>query len=393
VRDTITVALSDPIDPGHAPVPRTEAERWLFAQLYETLIRVDCRGRPLPGLARSWESAAGSRWTFTLRDDARFWDGAPVTARDVVGAWRGRDSTLARSVTIIGDRVFSVAAPDEALQPFAEPALAVTKPAPGGWPIGTGAHWVTGGDTGAPDELWARPVPGASLPALRLIMVLTPAGVRDALDAGADIVLTGDGAALEYAGTSPAYLDIPLEWTRTYVLLAAAQRTPGVGDIRLESLRQALHLDVRPAELDGGERPWFTDLAACPSPPPLTKGADRRRGDWIARPHVVYDRTDGSAADLAARLIGLGVLGPAAVAAGFVPDAFTSALRAGGDAAYVVSLPRRVYDPCRAARELPAWVFTGTVTPLLDVRAHAVVRRSAPRLRIDWDGTPRFTTP
>src|SRR2546430_16759011 len=39
-----------------------------ISELYETLIRVDCAGRVLPGLAQSWEGS-GDRWTFTLRDD------------------------------------------------------------------------------------------------------------------------------------------------------------------------------------------------------------------------------------------------------------------------------------------------------------------------------------
>jgi ABC-type transport system substrate-binding protein len=54
-RDTVTIALTGPIDPAHAPVPRDDAERVVFAHLYETLIRVDCAGRVLPGLAGSWE--------------------------------------------------------------------------------------------------------------------------------------------------------------------------------------------------------------------------------------------------------------------------------------------------------------------------------------------------
>src|SRR2546426_9242355 len=46
----------------------------------------------LPGLAATWEQAPGDRWAFTLRDNARFWDGAPVTARDVLASWRSHDA-------------------------------------------------------------------------------------------------------------------------------------------------------------------------------------------------------------------------------------------------------------------------------------------------------------
>ena len=69
-RDTVRLAVTDPLDPGHAPLPRNDAERLVFGQLYESLIRVDCQGRPLAGLAATWEEAPGDRWAFTLRDNA-----------------------------------------------------------------------------------------------------------------------------------------------------------------------------------------------------------------------------------------------------------------------------------------------------------------------------------
>ena len=60
-RDTVRLAVTDPVDPGHAPLPRNDAERLVFGQLYESLIRVDCQGRPLAGLAATWEEAPGDR--------------------------------------------------------------------------------------------------------------------------------------------------------------------------------------------------------------------------------------------------------------------------------------------------------------------------------------------
>src|SRR5256885_1218657 len=157
-RDEVAVPLADPIEATHAPLPRNDAERFVFAELYETLIRVDCAGRVLPGLAQSWE-ASGDRWTFTLRDDARFWDGAPVTARDVLASWRARDSAFAQSATVVSDRTIAVRPPVAPVQPLADPALAVTKRAPGGdWPIGTGGHWVSATD--ATGVLTAVPVRG-----------------------------------------------------------------------------------------------------------------------------------------------------------------------------------------------------------------------------------------
>ncbi|MEV8227715.1 ABC transporter substrate-binding protein [Streptomyces sp. NPDC079167] len=55
--------------------------------LYETLTtyRGDDLRTPVPGLAASWsDSGDGQSWTFTLREDARFSDGTPVEASDVV---------------------------------------------------------------------------------------------------------------------------------------------------------------------------------------------------------------------------------------------------------------------------------------------------------------------
>src|SRR2546422_3880900 len=132
-RDTVRLAVTDPVDPGHAPLPRNDAERLVFAQLYEPLIRWDCQGRPLAGLANAWEqTAGGGGWAFTLRDNARFWDGAPVMARDVLAAWRSHAADLARAVTVTGDRTLTVAGAGIPLQRFARPAPAGAQPPPGG---------------------------------------------------------------------------------------------------------------------------------------------------------------------------------------------------------------------------------------------------------------------
>jgi hypothetical protein len=385
--DTLSVALPEPVDPAHAPAPKNDTERLVFRQLYETLIRVDCTGHVLPGLARSAERSARDAWTFTLRDEARFWDGAPVTARDVVAAWRARDEALAQSVTIIDEHTLTVRQTDTPFQPFADPALAVSKPAPGGgWPIGTGAHWVTGAPASGPDLLWAYPVPPATRPVLKLASVVAPR-LREALDEGADLLLTGDPTVLEYAGTRPGHRDVPLEWHRTYVLLAPGRTNSGFAAIRRESLREAVHLDARPAEPPGDAKFWFADLRSCGLPQVRdAEPAPRRQ-------RVVYDQTDRSAADLAARLVGLGAVGPHAVATGLAPSAFAATLETGRDAAYVLALPRRVFDVCRAARELPPWSPSGTIEPLVDVRWHAVARRGVARLSVDWDGTLRLAAP
>jgi hypothetical protein len=384
-RDTIAVAVTEPVDPAHAPVPRNDAERLAFANLYETLIRVDCAGRLLPGLAQSWEQSAGERWTFTLRGDARFWDGAPVTARDVLASWRATDPLLARTATATGERTVTVASPGASLERLADPALAVTKPAPGGgWPIGTGDYWATNADGETPAVLWARAVPGVARPVLKLTTVAANSA-RDALDEGVDLLVTSDPAAREYAGTRPEYIDAPLDWNRSYVLLAPSGNALNLAGLRRESLPQAVRVEGRPAEgVDGGPF-WFEDLHACDLRAVRDTTAPRP-----ARRRVVYSQADRGAADLAARLVGLGVLGQGAVATGLSPGAFELALRAGNEAAYLIPVQRRVFDRCRAALELPAWSGGARIVPLIDTRSHALLRRGLPRLAIDWDGTLRF---
>lgn len=51
--------------------------------LYDGLVQLDAKFQPQPDLATSWENPDPKTWIFHLRDDAKFWDGTPVTADDV----------------------------------------------------------------------------------------------------------------------------------------------------------------------------------------------------------------------------------------------------------------------------------------------------------------------
>lgn len=69
------------LDPLYATGPEAE----IAALLFRRLTRLGPAGTLLPDLARSWEAAEDGRaWTFRLRADAQWEDGAPVTADDVV---------------------------------------------------------------------------------------------------------------------------------------------------------------------------------------------------------------------------------------------------------------------------------------------------------------------
>ena len=60
---------------------------FVLGHINEGLVRYGRRGRLMPGVAESW-TLLSDRIEFKLRDDARWEDGTPVTARDFVYAWR-----------------------------------------------------------------------------------------------------------------------------------------------------------------------------------------------------------------------------------------------------------------------------------------------------------------
>ena len=122
-----------------SPTPisaRTQADRDLVALVFRGLVRLGPDDSVLPDLAERWTiGEGGKRWTFVLREDARWHDGQPVTSEDVaftVRALRAPGSTSPaaaawrRVVATVLDRRtvrFELAAPaagflDAALQPL-----------------------------------------------------------------------------------------------------------------------------------------------------------------------------------------------------------------------------------------------------------------------------------
>lgn len=79
-------AEPDSIDPG---LNTTISGSKLLRHLFEGLVRLDADCNPEPGTAVAWEhDEDASTWTFTLRDDAVWSNGDPVTAGDFVFAYR-----------------------------------------------------------------------------------------------------------------------------------------------------------------------------------------------------------------------------------------------------------------------------------------------------------------
>jgi hypothetical protein len=302
-----------------------------------------------PGLAAEWTGdPTGRRWIFTLRQSPHPPNRAPLTAAGVVSSWHGRrgavDALGIDSAVALDDGRLSVtlrATPDSAPRLFADPALSV----PSG-PI--------------------------------LDFQVAPDGdPRDALDRGADLVVTRDPAVVGYVANRPDFTTFPLPWSRTYVLLQPA------GGFRIwilgvDSVRRSLARDVAQADARAAEpsfwRPQcpYTDLSYV-MPPPIS-------------PRIVYPRDDKVARGLAERIVALTRDTVPLRSAGLNPAEFAAAVRDQHDRGYVLGLPRQVPAPCHESAALPAGAG---IQPLIDTRAHAIVRRGAPPLTVDWDGTIR----
>jgi ABC-type oligopeptide transport system substrate-binding subunit/serine/threonine protein kinase/predicted ATPase len=84
----LRLALEQPLtlDPG---MVADDGSKFVAAQLYEGLVRIGRDYNVLPAAASRWEvTDDGTLYTFYLRTDARWSDGAPLTAADFEFAWK-----------------------------------------------------------------------------------------------------------------------------------------------------------------------------------------------------------------------------------------------------------------------------------------------------------------
>lgn len=86
--ERITLRLAANTQSGGYPTPYGAIRgpgRLVSTYIFDTLAFPDVTGSPKPWLAKSWESTPdGLTWTFRLQENAKFHDGMPVTADDVV---------------------------------------------------------------------------------------------------------------------------------------------------------------------------------------------------------------------------------------------------------------------------------------------------------------------
>lgn len=447
----IAVGLSAPVDPSRAPVPRTSSERLVFRQLYQTLVDLACDGRVIPQLAETWRADDdGRRWTFTLNAGAVDWDGRPVSAADVAESWsRAAPSAAADPMT----RFVSMSVRDphtlsvELNEPvtigfFAHPALAVsTGPGEGGWPRGTGPYRPASanshGETSRGGPLLLEPVPtrDGETSGPRLEFRSLRGDPRNALDAGLDLLIATSPAVVDYARSVPSLRAVPLAWSRSYLLVVEGA---GVGADSAEgedpatwpafrvrrppeTVLEGLARDV----VGGGARPARTvtdELTACgagdsarASAESASTGDARVAGTFRAterQPRIAYGAADPVARALAERLVALALrpersegrwlaeaapelaaAGASVRATGLPPRALAARLRAGMDAATVVSIAR---GPSAACGDPPVLTAPSersgprVIVPLVETRSTLIARRGVGGVAIDGTGTLRL---
>jgi extracellular solute-binding protein (family 5) len=410
------------------PRSSTEVDRLVRAQTYETLVRLNCEGRAYPGLAASWVRAADQRWTFTIRKDAHFWNGAQVTARDVVASWRATGDSIggpafrvAANASILDDHRVVVMLEDSEPALLADPSLAISRVSAGtGVPEGTGPYRLDGPpslDSQAGVVLFPT-TPGTPRVALRSIGATSG---RDAIDAGIDLLITGDMTAVSYAAARNDLSVAPLAWDRTYALFrphaASVGDSSGVigAEFGASLARDAVRADARAAQPPH----WWSNSQRChttvaPTIPPaeFSRRVVYRRADQIGRALAerlvalaATDATSGKATSALDAVVPELRAGAAqrVTSAGLSDEEFAAALHAGVDLAYVADLSTYVASPCDAIAALMQavpWLVRAAadstprsptvdrgIMPLVDTRRRAIFKRDRFSFAIDQDGS------
>ena len=427
----LVLALGEAVAPSHAPVPTNDAERTVFANLYETLTRVTCTGELGPGLAESWVRHDGDRrWRLRLRAGAVFWDGTPVTPETVIAAWN-RNQELARitgrpgpslwidsggqSLVAIDERTLEIhlAEPQDQLpRLLAHPALAVAIRRDGWlWPVGSGPCRLAA-DTDLPlPDLVCRPnlhhpeAPAWDQFSFRILAETDP---RDLMQSGVDLAVIRNRHAAAYYHEIDGIHSAPLPWDRIYVLLI-----PPGANLNGPATARAVSDAACPAE----SRPW-ADLdfhgcrgAKCPplhgpdidlvtpllDPDPAVTVLNERR--------LYHPADDPDARALAERAV---AFAPAEFALQPADAASLSlALQRADAAGYLVRLNANYPTACHTIAALLAradWLRSGTADPadvctaanelthnhwaipLIQTRARLIWRSPVVGLRLTHDG-------
>lgn len=331
---TFVFALTEPVEPGHAPVPHNRAERVVFAQLYETLVNVACDGTVTPGLAVNWACTNDSTtWVFTLREGARLWDGTRVTAETVRRSWAANEAdeaatgtaspwswinARAASITAVDGRRLAIQLPEpQARFPLllAHPAAAVAIRQPGWtWPVGSGPCRLRASDPAPRPDLNCRPNPAhpAQPQWKSLVFRVTPGtDPRDLVTTDMDLALIQHLDTVRFFAEAPGFSTQPLPWDSLYLLVCPPDLNPEGGAPWTTAAAQLQpDRDVTDVAARGWDHIMFpaSQAGACPqlsgpvaprqSAPVNSDLPDRHLDGKV----IAYPRSRAGAAELAARL-------------------------------------------------------------------------------------------
>jgi hypothetical protein len=392
--DTVTVVVFDKIDLAHAPAPRNREERFVFSHLYETLVRVDCRGVVQPALAKSWKKASDG-WYLELQEDAHFWDNVMVTMDDVKASLEPaiRDGLAMGPIDVV-DETHAIIHGDFDIKLLAIPMLAIRKESASGVPVGTGA-WTIDAAT-SPDGISMHPVDGRT-PVVRIIQK-DRARAMDIAGGSADAMITDDPAVFDYAPGRVHTAPVPLTWDRAYVLVDPVRIERASSGRTLPPLPRgvcdALARDAVSVDARGGSSIFSDAWNAAP----LRMSIDG--APWHATPgsQVVFASADPVARALAERIVALAAMdtststdaralrrampgaGPGLRATGMTREMFLAQLHDGPNDNLVLPLswladyPLLIPNLCGMA----PWIarngnpFPAGLIPLVETRAHFI---------------------
>ena len=383
----LVVALTDPVAPEHAPIPYNLSERIVFRNLYETLVTVNCDGSLHPGLAESWEASDDyTRWTFTLRPEARFWDGTPVTADEVIACWQRSQGQPAAAAShspwswlsadivtlqaIETDRLLIEVIQSRLLLPLvlAHPACAVATERQGWvWPVGSGPGRLRATAIAPVPDIVCQPNlhhPDRPVWSALVFRVLPASDPRDLFTFGANILIARDRVDLSYFQQNAELLSTPLPWDRLYLLVTPEAVDRDVADRDVADLAAA----VAAAAVLPADEPSFTVLTgppcaelvaavAAPTSVPLAWDPEQR---GFGPGTLLYPASDTDARLLAERLIATENLAtenitgdqlqppPTGLERCVAVDTaeFAFQLQAGAAGAYLLPLPREYPSTC-----------------------------------------------
>ncbi len=107
-RQELTIGISTDVESWYLDRFPDGDARFVWAQVYETLVRLTPDLELIPGLAISWEAAEGGKtWVFRLREGVKFHDGTPFNAAAVVFSYQ-KNSYAGQTVLRALERVEAV---------------------------------------------------------------------------------------------------------------------------------------------------------------------------------------------------------------------------------------------------------------------------------------------